>query len=113
MLRVLILLLGLVAAFMLTACTGDKPLSEAEIEGQWLYATHCAECHDNPQLELHKQPPNLHGLFSSRSLPSGAPATDEQVRRTIIDGKNTMPAFAGRLRQQDVDSLITYLHRLR
>jgi len=96
------------------ACTRGEQLSNAEIHGQWLYDGHCAECHENPHPELHKQPPNLHGLFSHKTLPSGAPATDEQVRKTIIEGRGTMPAFDRRLREDDVkDLIIQYLHRLR
>jgi hypothetical protein len=59
-----------------------------------------------------KQPPKLTGLFRSKTLPSGAPATDEQVRMVIVEGLRTMPAFQGRLKDHEVSDLIAYLHRL-
>jgi hypothetical protein len=43
--------------------------------------------------DLKKQPPKLEGLFQSKTLPSGAPATDEEVRKATILGIGTMPAF--------------------
>ena len=45
------------------------------------------------QPDLLKQPPNLHGLFLRKALPSGAPATNAQVRMTIIEGKGIMPCL--------------------
>jgi len=52
-------------------------------------------------------------LFQLKSLPSGAPATDAQVRKTIIEGRGTMPAFDQRLSEEEVDDLVKYLHTLK
>ena len=117
MIRGLLLLACSSAVLALVAC-GPKEhrsnqLSKAEIQGEWLYESHCAECHENPHPELRKQPPNLHRLFLAKSLPSGAPGTEEQVRKTIIDGRGTMPAFDQRLREQDVRNLVQYLSKLK
>jgi mono/diheme cytochrome c family protein len=107
---------AILAGLMLLACEKKQPpreqRSNAEMVGEWLYDNNCAECHENPQPDLHKQPPNLHGLFRRGSLPSGAPATDAQIRMTIIEGRGTMPAFDRRLREKDVDNLIRYLEKL-
>ena len=51
----------------LMACSPSEKLTNTEIQGQWLYDGHCAECHENPHPELHKQPPNLHGLFLAKA----------------------------------------------
>jgi mono/diheme cytochrome c family protein len=51
-------------------------------------------------------------LFDAKQLPSGAPATDQQVRKTIVEGLNTMPAFDKRLSNADLDDLVSYLHIL-
>ncbi len=120
MVRRLLLLACLWAAFMLLACQKKQALSpqssaqpsNAEIEGEWLYDNNCAECHENPQPDLHKQPPSLHRLFRRGSLPSGAPATAAQIRTTIIEGRGTMPAFDQRFRAEDVDHLVMYLRKL-
>jgi mono/diheme cytochrome c family protein len=107
-------LLALLSALLSTAaCRSQEQLSNAEIQGQRLYDTHCYECHENPHPDLHKLPTNLHGLFLRKSLPSGDPATDEQVRKTIVEGRGTMPAFDRRLREEDVQDLVKYLRKLK
>jgi len=85
---------------------------EAEQRGEELFQMNCAACHEASNPQLKKQPPRLEGLFRSKTLPSDAPATDEQVRKTIIDGVGTMPSFDQRLSDQDVDDLVQYLHQL-
>ncbi len=87
--------------------------SRAEQRGRELFELHCAACHEASNLDLKKQPPKLEGLFQSKRLPSGAPATDEQVRKTIVQGISTMPAFDQRLSDEDVDDLVRYLHQLK
>ena len=87
--------------------------SGAERRGRELFELNCAPCHEAPKLGLKKQPPKLEGLFQSKTLPSGAPATDEQVRKTIIQGIGTMPAFDRRLSGEDVNDLVKYLHQLK
>ena len=102
------------ASFHLTGCSQiGLGRGAAEQRGEILFDRHCADCHDESNLDLKKQPPKLKGLFRSKLLPSGSPATDEQVRKTIIEGRGTMPAFDRRLREQDFDDLVKYLHTLR
>ena len=85
----------------------------AEQRGRELFELHCAPCHEASNLDLKKQPPKLEGLFQSKRLPSGAPATDEHVRRTIVKGIGIMPAFDQRLSDEDVENLVKYLHQLK
>jgi mono/diheme cytochrome c family protein len=102
------------ASLLLAGCSQmGLGLSGAELRGQELFDLHCADCHEESNPDLKKQPPKLKGLFRSKLLPSGAPATDLQVRKTIIDGLGTMPAFDQRLSDQDVDDLVKYLHALK
>jgi len=89
-----------------------KPPRQIGSVGEALFVMHCANCHENEQPDLRKQPPRLDGLFQSKKLPSGAPATDAQVRKTIIEGRGTMPAFHQRLSERDVEALVSYLHTL-
>lgn len=86
--------------------------AEAELRGHALFDTHCADCHDATNPDLLKQPPRLNRLFLAKTLPSGVPVTDSQVRKTIVEGRGTMPAFDGRLREEDIDDLLKYLHTL-
>jgi len=99
------------ASFLLAGCSQmGLGLSGAELHGAQLFDLHCAECHEEINPDLKKQPPKLKGLFRSKLLPSGAPASDQQVHKTIIEGLGTMPAFDQRLNEQDVDDLVKYLH---
>jgi mono/diheme cytochrome c family protein len=88
-------------------------LSGVALQGQELFDLHCALCHEGTNPDLRKQPPKLEGLFQSKTLPSGAPATDAQVRKTVIEGLGTMPAFDQRLHREDVDYVVKYLHTLK
>ena len=104
------LLLIISIATMAAGCSRG-PSSE-EIAGRALYQLHCAQCHDNPPRYLIKTPPKLDKLFAGRTFPSGAPATDEELRHTIVDGLRTMPAFNERLREDEIRDLIAFLHTL-
>jgi mono/diheme cytochrome c family protein len=95
---------------MLAGCHSVSPLTSQQAEGKHLYDERCAHCHEFNDLMLKKVPPNLHGVFNSPNLPSGAPATDANVERTVLSGKNLMPAFAGRFTQEQMDALLAYLH---
>jgi mono/diheme cytochrome c family protein len=103
-----VLLSGLVSG--LTGCRNPQALTQEQLEGQHLYNARCAHCHELNDLALKKVPPNLHGVFDSPTLPSGAPATDLNVVRTILSGKGMMPSFAGRFNQEQMDALLSYLH---
>jgi mono/diheme cytochrome c family protein len=102
----------LLALCFLTACSANRG-GAREANGQALFQFHCAPCHEMPPPDLLKEPPKLNGIFNSKTLPSGAPATDEQVRKVIIEGLRTMPAFDKRLKDEEVRDLIAYLHTLK
>lgn len=95
---------------ILNGCRGEKPLTDQQLAGKHLYEVRCAHCHEDNDLDLKKIPPNLHAIFTRTSLPSGAPATDLQVERTVLSGKGMMPSFAGRFTQQQMTALLAYLH---
>ena len=78
--------------------------------GSALYQQNCSACHDANDLQLVKKPPRLIGLFQKPALPSGAPATDQQVKKTILDGRGIMPPFKQTLDEGQVNDLLKYLH---
>jgi len=78
-----------------------------------VFVANCAPCHEQTLPDLKVQPPQLEGLFQRKTLPSGAPATDAQVRRTVIHGRGTMPAFDQRISDEDLKDLLSYLHNLK
>jgi mono/diheme cytochrome c family protein len=94
----------------LAACHSASTLTPQEAEGKRLYEVRCAHCHEDNDLALKKVPPDLRGLFHRATLPSGAPATDETVRQSVLTGKGMMPAFAGRFTEEQMAALLAYLH---
>jgi mono/diheme cytochrome c family protein len=98
--------IGLFAA----GCRSGHKLSAQEAEGKHLYDVRCAHCHDENDLNLKRIPPDLHGLFTHATLPSGAPAADAQVRNVVLAGKGMMPSFAGRFTDEQMAALLKYLH---
>ena len=94
----------------LAACRQAPALTPQEAEGKHLYQVRCAHCHEDNDLALKKIPPDLHGVFARKTLPSGAPATDEAVRQNVLAGKGMMPAFNGRFTEEQMAALLAYLH---
>jgi mono/diheme cytochrome c family protein len=95
---------------LLPGCHRTPPLTGQQLAGKQLYESRCAHCHQDNDLQLKKIPPDLHHIFENGKLPSGAPATDLQIERTILSGKGMMPSFAGRFTQEQMTALLAYLH---
>jgi mono/diheme cytochrome c family protein len=88
--------------------------ARAIAHGHDLFVMHCGGCHSSRRLDLEKVPPDLHGVFDRRFLPSGRSATDGLVRSTILTGRSgIMPAFEGSLNDADIQDIILYLHTLK
>jgi mono/diheme cytochrome c family protein len=102
--------LSLITVLFLAGCRSQSQLTPQQAAGQHLYQERCAHCHEENDLALKPPPPSLSNLFRRSTLPSGAPATDAQIIRTVLGGKNKMPSFSGRFTQEQLDALLTYLH---
>jgi mono/diheme cytochrome c family protein len=101
--------IGLAAS--LPGChSSSTSLTPQEAEGKHLYQVRCAHCHKDNDLALKKVPPDLHGLFDHKTLPSGVPATDAAVRQNVLAGKGMMPGFSGRFSDEQMAALLVYLH---
>lgn len=98
------------ATLALAGCRHKPALTAQQAQGKQLYDARCAHCHEYNDLALKKVPPNLHGVFNHATLPSGAPATDVQVARTVLTGKGMMPSFAGRFTTAQMEALLAYMH---
>jgi len=94
----------------LAGCHAAPQLTAQEAEGKHLYQVRCAHCHEDNDLALKKAPPDLHGVFDHKSLPSGIPATDAAVRQNVLAGRGLMPGFAGRFDDEQMAALLAYLH---
>ena len=91
-------------------CRHAHELTGQEAEGKHLYEVRCAHCHEDNDLGLKKVPPNLHGVFEHKTLPSGIAATDAAVRQNVLAGRGMMPSFAGRFTEEQMGALLAYLH---
>ena len=94
----------------IAGCHSAPKLTQQEIAGKYLYLGRCAHCHEENDLALKKIPPDLHAVFNRATFPSGAPATDAEMRRVVLAGKGMMPAFAGRFTEEQMDALLAYMH---
>lgn len=106
-----VLIFVLVVGGLLARAQIHKRREREVAEGKRLFQLSCCGCHGGRISNVAKVPPNLAGLFSRRSLPSGAPATDAQVRATILGGRsNIMPSFQDVLTDDQIGDIIRYLH---
>lgn len=91
-------------------CHRTPELTPQQAEGKHLFEVRCVHCHEENDLGLKKVPPDLHGVFTRTTLPSGAPATDQNVGRVVLSGKGLMPPFVGRFTDEQMAALLSYLH---
>ncbi|MGA9070688.1 MAG: cytochrome c, partial [Terracidiphilus sp.] len=69
----------------------------------------CAKCH-HPTTTRPLNGPGLQALTKVRSMPSGAPPTDERLTQVIQRGRLNMPAT--QLNDDQLSDLLAYLHSL-
>lgn len=110
----------LITVLLLTpACDVERRKSNAElglnpqqIAGRKVYDDYCDRCHE-PYSSRGKKGPGLKDVFKRQSLPaSGMPANDERATDIIRLGREKMPGFGQVLTQDQVASLLAYLHTL-
>jgi len=109
-------LFTMACSFVVSGCDSTPPptpianLNAQQMRGYQMFQTHCAECHhDRTDEALHG--PGLRGVMKKQYLPSGAPANDDRVNATIVNGRGLMPPQRF-LDEQDRADLIAYLHTL-
>ncbi len=79
--------------------------------GETLFSANCSACHF-PDRKDQKTGPGLLGLFKNQTLPqSGLPATEENIRRRIINGGDKMPPFK-HLPGGELQAIVDYLKTL-
>jgi mono/diheme cytochrome c family protein len=93
-----------------TTATPLNQLNAQQMHGHDIFQARCAQCHDDRDRDaLHG--PSLLGVYKQPYLPSGAPANDERVRETILEGHGMMPPIRTMDSPQLTD-LLAYLHTL-
>ena len=87
-------------------------LTPEQIVGRRVYDDQCDRCHEAYSSHGRKGP-SLEGVFKHQYLSkSGLPATDERVTDIVQSGRGDMPAFSRALTQEQVNSLLLYMHTL-
>ncbi len=106
------------AAFLAAALAGcrslppSKPASlwtPEEARGAHVYQLKCARCH-YPTTTHPLNGPGLQALTKLKSMPSGAPPTDERLTEVILHGRAMMPATP--LTDDQLSDLLAYLRTL-
>lgn len=104
-----------VFALGLTAC---KPLPPSMPSSEWtpqeargaaVFRAKCARCH-YPTTTRSLHGPGLQALTKLKSMPSGAPPSDERLTDRILHGTGMMPATP--LSDSQLNDLLAYLHTL-
>jgi mono/diheme cytochrome c family protein len=113
--RRIALILAIFAACITLACSSGGGSSEPakltpqQARGQKIFETQCAVCHA-PGANTPVQGPNLAGVVKKGTLPSGMPATDANIKQTILQGRRMMPGFGNALNEDQLTVLVDYLH---
>ncbi|MFO8031545.1 MAG: c-type cytochrome [Desulfohalobiaceae bacterium] len=85
---------------------------QAELGADLFQDEGCSQCHYTDS-ENTKIGPGLKGLFDRSKLPvSGQTVTEENVRNQLTDPYEDMPSFADRLKEKEIEDIISYLHTL-
>lgn len=110
---------ALVIGVALAACVvGCRKLPPSMPPSQWnaqeargavVFQQHCARCH-YPTSTRGLHGPGLQALTKQRSMPSGAPPTDNRLTDVILHGHGMMPATE--LSDSQLKDLLAYLHTL-
>jgi mono/diheme cytochrome c family protein len=80
-----------------------------EARGAQIYQLKCSRCH-YPTTTHGLHGPGLQALTKIKSMPSGAPPTDERLTQVILRGRLEMPAT--QLNDGQLSDLLAYLHTL-
>lgn len=86
-------------------------LNAQQAAGRRIYNLRCAACHTAYSSRGLKGP-GLKHLFKKKYMPSGLPANDRFVERTIVNGRGMMPAAGYTLSDEELRDLLAYLHTL-
>ncbi|SRR5579875_305400 len=106
---------GMAAAAILGGCRQlppSKPASQwtaQEARGAAVFQANCARCH-HPTSTRPLHGPGLQAITKIKSMPSGAPPTDERLTDRILHGYGMMPATP--LTDGQLRDLLAYLHTL-
>ena len=86
---------------------GPKATAPSAHAGQDVFNSNCMQCHAI-QPDQVRFGPSLYGELKKPH----AKKTDAEVRQILKGGKGKMPSFDGKLKPEDINNLLAYLHTL-
>jgi mono/diheme cytochrome c family protein len=100
--------------FTVFAAGGKRPPWEKNrlLIGQGLYRENCVVCHDidRPQAQSKKFGPSFYQLFKRDKMPlSSIKPNRDYVKVRVKFGGALMPAFAKKLSENEIDTIIDYM----
>jgi len=100
---------GLAGCRVLPASKPEAMWTMEEARGAQVFHLKCARCH-YPTTRRPLNGPGLQALTKVKSMPSGAPPTDERLTQVIVHGRLMMPGT--QLNDDQLHDLLAYLHTL-
>jgi cytochrome c6 len=95
----------LLLAVALPAMAGSEPAQD----GKQLYDKKCALCHGATGVAK----PMAKGSANLNDPEWQKKATDEEIAKVTLDGKNKMPKFEGKLTPEQVQAIVAYIRTLK
>ena len=80
--------------------------------GQGLYRDNCVVCHDidRPQAQSKKFGPSFYQLFRREKMPlANMKPNRDYIKLRVKFGGSIMPAFAKRLNDKEIDTILDYI----
>jgi mono/diheme cytochrome c family protein len=107
-----ILVITAIASVFTIGATGVTPFAANARTAAALYARNCASCHgrDGGAKTLKARVNHARKLSEAEWQNR---VSDERIFNSIINGKGKMPAYAKKLSEQEIDSLVTYVRSLK
>jgi mono/diheme cytochrome c family protein len=75
----------------------------SQVDGQAVYTAACSSCHGTE---------GNNGLADAKDLTTSK-LSSEEIKNQIIQGKNVMPSFEGKLTNEEIDAVVKYTEGLR
>lgn len=101
--------LGVLGCQKLPPSKSPELFTPEEAQGSQVFQEYCGRCH-YPTTTKGLKGPGLQALTKVKSLPSGAPPTDERLISTIQHGHGMMQSVA--VPPDELAPLLAYLHTL-
>ena len=92
-------------ALLLSAAMGNAAHAADTNSGGALYTKHCVSCHGGPGVKAAPGSPSF-------ERGQGLMRPDMTLMQAVRKGKNAMPAFQGRLTNQEILDVIAYMRTL-